>query len=237
MPIRVSLLQAAYAVAAGTTIVQNVKHYGKLPATIQDEYNLWLETHKSLDAVETLDARAHELDPPLDRAIAAPANICDAIIAAYADTLVTLDAKQQQQFADATLIRGIFSDDLRKIINLPFTEEWVAVRQILQQVSSDKEVAAAVERLALGPLFALATTLHEAYGRALGVSVASLNQGEDTRLAAWNATIADLLIAARYLSKKNAGLYEVFSRPHEEQLARQQAAKPTPKTRGTKAPA
>lgn len=229
MPIRVYLLQAPYAIAAGTTIRQNVAQYGKLPAAIQDEFDRWLADHTALDTAVAVDARTHELDPPLDRAISAPANVCDAILAAYADPSVTLDAKQLQQQADAALIRGIFHADLGRLVNLPYTEEWAAVRQLLQRATSDQEVAAAAERLSLGPLLALAATLHDAYGRSLGVSVASPTRADDTRLASWNSSFADLIVAARYLEKKHAGLYEVFAAPYEEQIARQQSSKPAAK--------
>jgi hypothetical protein len=232
MTLHVYQLDAPHASAAGTTIVANVASFGPLPGEMNEEYAAWLAAHQALQESVSRAQKAHDIDPGLDRAVTAPAAICDEIQEAYERQSVTLSDGQHQRLADAVLVRSAFPSDLRKVVNVAYVVEWAAVRDILQKIDSSKELQEAIARLALGEDVDLIRALHGEYGKALGVTVATLSPEQDPalRLGSWNQSFRQLLVAAEFLSKTHKGLLEVFARPYSDQLARQQASrKKTPK--------
>lgn len=215
-------LQAAYALAAGDTINERVKAHGELPAAMRDEYATWGAAHAALAAAGQptgLDAR--KVDPFLDRAAVLPAKVAQLIVDAYADSPVELSQAQLQRLADARVVVAAYDTDLRKLVSIPYVEEWAAVQKLLTALSSDAATQQAMARLGLVAEVEHARALHALYGRALGIGAAAEPTADGALEASWNNAFLDLYVAAHHLGRKQPGLLELFAAPYAEQLGRQ----------------
>ncbi|RYE92467.1 MAG: hypothetical protein EOO75_06650 [Myxococcales bacterium] len=233
MLLKLRALEAPYALATGNTVIERVKTFGALPEGSRDDYKHWLETHRTLVASAGAAAKvpdARRVDPFVDRAILLAAHACQNIVDAYTDVPLPLDDDQRQRLADARLVLESFDADRRKLVGIPFVEEWSAVRDVLHDLIDDPTVAKAVARLGLTSDVRLARKLHELYGRSLGIGTGAPATDEEAQLIAWNESFSSLVVAAQHHDRKHAGLLSVFADPYQEHLTRQQgAARPTRK--------
>jgi hypothetical protein len=221
MSIQVRPLLGPYALAAGEMVLARVKAFGELPPLLQESYATWLAHQQTLTLLPD-GPRVRFLDPFLDRALLLPAYLCQEIINTYADVPVPLSDSQRQRLEDARALVTLFGDDLRVLVNIPFVEEWAAARDILRRLSEDKGLADATKRLGLTDDVALCASLHEAYGKALGISLDVNKNSLERKVAEWNDSFRELLIGASFLERTVPGLYALFSEPHAEQLRKQQ---------------
>jgi hypothetical protein len=234
MVLKLRPLVGPYAIAAGDAILRRVTEFARLPDEIQADFGKWRDAHHALaEHIQPAGPDARIVDPFLDRAVLLPARICQQIIEAYSDVPVPLPEASGRRLAAARLLLPVFGSDLRSIVNLPFVEEWIAVRDLLQRLGTEPDLVAALALLGLGPDLELIKALHVVYGQALGIGAGeSAAPDQEISIAAWNTSFQELMVAAQFLDRKAAGLINVFAVPYQEQLGRQQEVAARLRARG-----
>ncbi|MEM1009211.1 MAG: hypothetical protein AAGJ35_09410 [Myxococcota bacterium] len=208
------------------TLLEHLERtYGKDKVTpeVLDAGGRLVRDGKKLESMYVMPNKVkRKIDKTADSTTASLHNTLLAILQAYRRPFFSLSTEQQQEYDDAAfLIEDIFPHGTG-YLNGPWDDQHTITDFVCTRIKSP-ENQARIQRLALGPRFAMLEQIHEEYGRMLGRTV--IDGKTVSPMDTWRSHLTHFLVTVLSKHHNNPEMRDMLQKPYLEFIEKQRIAR------------